>query len=1171
MAENATAAAAAARDREAVRALVDEILELENDRDIRQSMVESFDTLTDDPETYRDEKKEAILNLEAIQLVIRQKTQQKADLEQKIRASKDKSRSKGKHQPASASNASRDKMEFWAPSNTWPAHNGWEQSIPYRTSDDGGPSTSEATPRTFSGMPNFQLPLGAAGATMNQYPLGFQNNKRSHRADSFDMPSAQRNKSQRIHEPTEVIDLTGDDDGAVDLSRPQTQAQSPYGNAYASTSSSAWQPQSFGSGSTSVVPGQMGVDPFTSQYLGGFPGSLHSMYPNGSLNSSHVMPQYSHAPETSFQSAVDLSNPGTMPGSYLSSTDDEDYSSSSPFRSATDLLNGRLPRPNNNLSLTDAINRTRNFNFLDLTDECGNPLDRRVASTMQDINDDPRRSREEVEALLRNVHAGMAIPEEDREGTPDAMRYPLYAHQRVALTWMKRQEKGTNKGGILADDMGLGKTISVLALMVSNKPDRPSDNKTTLIVAPLSLIRQWEDEIKKKIKQSDELQVYVYHNQQKIEAQRLMGYDVVLTTYGTLVADWKKLHRFWKANGERQVNTKTDKALATAVSFFHPNYSMFYRVVLDESQMIKNPKAQSSMAVDALQSKYRWCLSGTPMMNGIDELFPLYRFLKIRPYNVMADFNRTFGTLFGRKGDAKASAMRNLQVLLKATLLRRTKTSEIDGKPILQLPEKTEEVVYAELDEEERKFYTDLEEKSQVQINKYLRKGTLGKHYSHVLVLLLRLRQSCCHPHLLLDLDDAAPPEVDNTMLERAKTVSHAVVARFLEKSRALANADAIDEGFECPICYDMMPDPMIPLPCGHELCAGCLKQHVENAKRENMRRGEDDGQVKCAVCRSPLDPQNAITFSAFKKVHMPDEVNTSSEDENSDGSVWSSDEDDDDEKEEEEDADKNGNLKGFVVDDNIYNKISDTEDDSSPHPEPKPKPAKSKGKGKKKAKPRRRGDDKKRLKKIKGSMLQSLRKEAKKNAVAWRDYMKYLSHHWLISAKVRACMDLVRKIQETGEKTIIFSQWTMLLDLLQVAIKKEGLGIDYCRYTGEMTMSQRDDSAFRFTSDPDKKVMLVSLRAGNAGLNLVAASNVVIMDPFWNPYIEMQAVDRAHRIGQQKPVKVYRILTQETVEDRIVKLQEKKRATVDAALDEREGAKLAGLSMTELRFLFNI
>ncbi|KAF6793372.1 SWI/SNF family DNA-dependent ATPase [Colletotrichum sojae] len=92
-----------------------------------------------------------------------------------------------------------------------------------------------------------------------------------------------------------------------------------------------------------------------------------------------------------------------------------------------------------------------------------------------------------------------------------------------------------------------------------------------------------------------------------------------------------------------------------------------------------------------------------------------------------------------------------------------------------------------------------------------------------------------------------------------------------------------------------------------------------------------------------------------------------------------------DDEEEEEEDADKNGNLKGFVVDDDIYNKISDTEDDSSPHPEPKPKPAKSKGKGKKKAKPRRRGDDKKRLKKIKGSMLQSLRKEAKKNAVTWR------------------------------------------------------------------------------------------------------------------------------------------------------------------------------------------
>jgi SNF2 family DNA or RNA helicase len=147
-----------------------------------------------------------------------------------------------------------------------------------------------------------------------------------------------------------------------------------------------------------------------------------------------------------------------------------------------------------------------------------------------------------------------------------------------------------------------------------------------------------------------------------------------------------------------------------------------------------------------------------------------------------------------------------------------------------------------------------------------------------------------------------------------------------------------------------------------------------------------------------------------------------------------------------------------------------------------------------------------------------------------------------------------------------------MLLDLLQIAIKKEpNFTPKFCRYDGKMTVDQRAESASSFKTDPDTKVMFVSLRAGNAGLNLVAASRVIIMDPFWNPYIEMQAVDRAYRIGQKSPVKVYRILVKETVEDRIADLKEKKRAMVDAALDEKAGANVASLSLKELMGLFGI
>jgi SNF2 family DNA or RNA helicase len=87
---------------------------------------------------------------------------------------------------------------------------------------------------------------------------------------------------------------------------------------------------------------------------------------------------------------------------------------------------------------------------------------------MNDVAEDPRKTQEEIEQLLSNIRPDMDIPEEDRDGTPEAMRYSLMAHQKVALTWMKKAEESNNKGGILADAMGLGKTISTLALMVSS-------------------------------------------------------------------------------------------------------------------------------------------------------------------------------------------------------------------------------------------------------------------------------------------------------------------------------------------------------------------------------------------------------------------------------------------------------------------------------------------------------------------------------------------------------------------------------------------------------------------------------------------------------------------------------------------------------------------------------
>ena len=165
--------------------------------------------------------------------------------------------------------------------------------------------------------------------------------------------------------------------------------------------------------------------------------------------------------------------------------------------------------------------------------------------------------------------------------------------------------------------------------------------------------------------------------------------------------------------------------------------------------------------------------------------------------------------------------------------------------------------------------------------------------------------------------------------------------------------------------------------------------------------------------------------------------------------------------------------------------------------------------------------------------------------------------------------MEILQNVMENTnrEKTIIFSQFTSLLDLVEIPVLEKGWG--FRRYDGSMSSTARNEAVEEFTDKPNCRIMLVSLKAGNSGLNLVAASQVILLDPFWNPYIEEQAIDRAHRIGQLRPVEVHRILVPDTVEDRILQLQEKKRGIIEGALDEKAAQNVGRLGTRELAFLF--
>ncbi len=154
-------------------------------------------------------------------------------------------------------------------------------------------------------------------------------------------------------------------------------------------------------------------------------------------------------------------------------------------------------------------------------------------------------------------------------------------------------------------------------------------------------------------------------------------------------------------------------------------------------------------------------------------------------------------------------------------------------------------------------------------------------------------------------------------------------------------------------------------------------------------------------------------------------------------------------------------------------------------------------------------------------------------------------------SAKIETLVEKLGDAAADGHKALVVSQWTSLLDLIEPHLEREGIA--FTRLDG--STPDRGRVVSEFQADDGPPVMLVSLKAGGTGLNLTAADHVFLVDPWWNPAVEDQAADRAHRIGQDKPVFVYRLVAKDTVEEGILALQEKKRAIADAALAEGERA----------------
>lgn len=467
---------------------------------------------------------------------------------------------------------------------------------------------------------------------------------------------------------------------------------------------------------------------------------------------------------------------------------------------------------------------------------------------------DVRTLEEATDAVSRlfDSFANEAITLAETEPPSTVITTPLLPHQKQALTFMLqheqrrtfgkeesensslwRQKKRANGdtiyrevvtgisvkeeppqvlGGLLADVMGLGKTLEALSLVGSTlqeaaqfgqqSVDRSDEatggllanSKATLIVCPTSTVKNWEDQISQHVR-SGSMNVYVHHgpNREK-NPFALRNYEVIITTYGVLTSEF------------------SGRASTSGSPLHQLNW---FRIILDEAHTIREQKALQSQAIYSSAAQRRWCLTGTPIQNRLDDLGSLTRYLRLYPYDTAARFNQYI------RGPAQAgdpSFLKALRVFVDSFTLRRLRDR-------IDLPKRSDHVDLLKFSEEEKQLHDFFKELAHVQIKELARtkeKNSGVQH--HVLRGIMTLRLICAHGRELLKEKD----------LEKLKglSVAEAIDLDEDEKVRTITGQAAYEN-------LTLMAE------AGWDVCRGCGKKI---SSENNQGVMEDDDGVRCYV-----------------------------------------------------------------------------------------------------------------------------------------------------------------------------------------------------------------------------------------------------------------------------------------------------------------------------------
>ncbi|KAF4444630.1 DNA repair RAD5 [Fusarium acutatum] len=717
------------------------------------------------------------------------------------------------------------------------------------------------------------------------------------------------------------------------------------------------------------------------------------------------------------------------------------------------------------------------------------------------------------------------------------METPMHSQQLVAATWMVRREAMglIPAGGILADEMGLGKTITSLATIVGHpaeQEDKDDYGRATLVIAdsPQSASRTWMDQIKKHTSEKFAKRCLIYSKELDKDARWWSTKNVVITNLNALRGQFpsKKERKMLKdqwAGDEASYQQAISKNLGELFKI------KWYRIILDEAHGIKNHNSSGALAVWRLNAKYRWALTGTPLANKLEEFYPYLKF-------VGCDFATTMRRYRDEyiKSD---QASENFEQLVALVMMRRQQTEKFLGHTMVPLPKSHrsdiwipcsgwEKILLEVVDgayqeklldaqnENQETAANEHQEQQDTEENEDAPDDEIEENngsnaldaYRIQLLRCMRLLQLTSHPLTL-----------EKFYREKDHDVYIDLTLERLKSEITQSNLDADQKALEVSL------EPAYS--SGLRQLELVIKDNFGGSEEmtELLTLAANEQKVKdvtCAFCHKRTPPEYPVQSSNCEHIYCH-------------------------------------NCLSIAV--NCKTKTGRTRVLQAPQCQITGcSPKLGMGQAVKTL-----GCIDTAVKAIKGykepgrdsigtqwtggpkDMASFFR------AVCGRDDIDYGPVRMPLSSKVKATLAVMLTWMEEApdDKIIIYVQWTRTAKALGCVL--ESLGIKFLYYNRMSNQKQKTRALDEFTNNTDIKILVSSMKCGGQSLNLQMANRVIILDEWWNKAVEEQAFKRVYRTGQLKETHLVRIIAKDSIDERIIMLQDAKEEVIRAALQDGE------------------